>query len=260
MKKYIIYIHTICGESYIGYTSKPLSERLHKHFTNAFYGIDTKFYRKIRKYGAANIVSKILQECNSQEEARRLEREYIKKYDTFKNGLNSTIGGDGGDIINDLSPSKYKKFIEKRKALSTGSNNPRYSGYTDEQLIQEAVNFFKRNNRFVFAHWFKYCKTKKMPLNYSKFRFGGKNRLGLLNGLKEKLTKEQIPFNDSSFEYDKTNESRRKNLSKAILGRHWYNNGQINYMIYPNDERIKLNNLKKGLIKNVKNQKDSRNL
>jgi hypothetical protein len=65
-----------------------------------------------------------------------LEKDYIKQYNTFKMGLNSTEGGDGGDIINSLSDEKYKKFIDIRKNLSIGNKNPNYSGYTDKQIIE----------------------------------------------------------------------------------------------------------------------------
>jgi hypothetical protein len=132
-------MHTIFDKSYIGYTSKSLEERLHKHILNALSGIDTKFYRDIRKHGPKNIISKILIECNNEIKVKQLERDYIKQYNTFKNGLNSTEGGDGGDIINSLDDKKYRKFINVRKKLSIGNKNPNYSGYTDEQIIEEAV-------------------------------------------------------------------------------------------------------------------------
>jgi len=246
-------MHTIFEKSYIGYTSKSLEERLHKHILNAISGIDTKFYRDIRKYGPKNIISKILIECNDESEAKQLEKNYIQQYNTFKNGSNSTEGGDGGDIINLLNQEKYNKFINIRKKLSSGNKNPNYSGYTDEQIIEEAVEYFKINKKLIFRHWFNFCKTKKMPVNYTKFRFNGEGRIGFLKQLKNELKNKNITFNDSDFVYDKKDKQRCENLSKSIIGRNWYNDGKNNYMLYSDDSKITMLNLKKGLFKYVKN-------
>lgn len=246
-------MHTIFGKSYIGYSSKSLEERLHKHILNALSGIDTKFYREIRKHGPKNIISKILVECNDEIEAKQLEKNYIKQYNTFKTGLNSTEGGDGGDIINSLDDEKYKKFINVRKKLSIGNKNPNYSGYTDKQIIEEAVKYFNTNKKLIFKHWFDFCKTKKMPINYTKFRFNGEGRTGFLKQLKLELKNKDIDFNDSDFVYDKKDRKRCENLSKSIIGRNWYNDGKNNYMLYSNDRKITTLNLKKGLLKYVKN-------
>lgn len=246
-------MHTIFGKSYIGYSSKSLEERLHKHILNALSGIDTKFYREIRKHGPKNIISKILIECNDEIEAKQLEKNYIKQYNTFKVGLNSTEGGDGGDIINSLDDEKYKKFINVRKKLSIGNKNPNYSGYTDKQIIEEAVKYFNTNKKLIFKHWFDFCKTKKMPINYTKFRFNGEGRTGFLKQLKLELKNKDIDFNDSDFVYDKKDKKRCENLSKSIIGRNWYNDGKNNYMLYSSDGKITTLNLKKGLLKYVKN-------
>ena len=246
-------MHTIFGKSYIGYSSKSLEERLHKHILNALSGIDTKFYREIRKHGPKNIISKILVECNDEIEAKQLEKNYIKQYNTFKTGLNSTEGGDGGDIINSLDDEKYKKFINVRKKLSIGNKNPNYSGYTDKQIIEEAVKYFNTNKKLIFKHWFDFCKTKKMPINYTKFRFNGEGRTGFLKQLKLELKNKDIDFNDSDFVYDKKDRKRCENLSKSIIGRNWYNDVKNNYMLYSNDRKITTLNLKKGLLKYVKN-------
>ena len=253
MAKYTIYIHTISGQSYIGYTSKSVGDRLYKHLMNAFSGIDTKFYRKIRKHGISGIVSKILDQCNDEGQAQELEKKYIKQFDSFKNGLNSTLGGEGGNIIKYLDKEKFEQFIKKCKSLSTGKNNGRYSGYTDEELVSKAVSFFLLEKKLILNHWFQFCKKNKLPQNYSKFRFNGNGRKGFINALKKALKDQRIPFQDKDFEYDKSNEDRRSNLSKAISGRKWYNDGKDNYMLFSTNETIKLKNLKKGLLKNVKN-------
>ena len=113
--------------------------------------------------------------------------------------------------------------------------------------------YFNINKKLIFNHWFKFCKTKKMPVNYTKFRFNGEGRVGFLKQLKMKLKNKNITFNDMDFVYDKKDKNRCKNLSKSIIGRNWYNDGKNNYMLYSDDSKITILNLKKGLLKYVKN-------
>jgi hypothetical protein len=256
MNKYIIYKHTIQGKSYIGFTSLSMQQRLKKHITNALSGIDSKFYRFIRKYKPENIKSEILYECSTREEALKFEKKYIKKYNTFKTGLNLTEGGTGGDIVSKLPPERYKNYINKCRSKSRGTNNARYSGVTDLEIVDEAVKYYLSNKGLIFVQWFTHCKKIKYPITYSKFRFEGNGRKGFLKCLKNKLDSLNIHWKQSDFEYDKRDLNRRKNISSAILGRHWYNDGYNNYMIYSNDNRIIEMNLNKGLIKHVKNKKN----
>ena len=53
IKKYEIYKITnkVNNKMYIGYTNNGVENRLHKHYTNSTCGIDTYFYKAIRKYG-----------------------------------------------------------------------------------------------------------------------------------------------------------------------------------------------------------------
>lgn len=50
-------------------------------------------YQAIKKYGIKNFSFEILEEC-SVEELSEKEKYYIKKYDTYKNGYNMTLGGE----------------------------------------------------------------------------------------------------------------------------------------------------------------------
>ena len=68
----------------------------------------TKFWKSISKYGWDSFTHDILLviECKTEEELvfwlNQWEMYYIEKYDSFHNGYNSTLGGDGtlGYIIN----------------------------------------------------------------------------------------------------------------------------------------------------------------
>lgn len=48
-----------------------------------------------RQYGVDNFTFEILQVENDSEKRKELEKYYIKYYDSYENGYNCTIGGDG---------------------------------------------------------------------------------------------------------------------------------------------------------------------
>lgn len=98
---YTIYKHTntITNKSYIGLTKYTVEKRFNRHKKDAFryrYGKlpNSAFYNAIRKYGTDCWASEILEENLSYEEANIQEQYYIKHFNTYANGYNSTIGGD----------------------------------------------------------------------------------------------------------------------------------------------------------------------
>jgi group I intron endonuclease len=115
MNIYTIYKSTckITGKSYVGFDSNwPNRQKVHK---SASKKQDYKFYRAIRKYGWDNFEWSILyQSTDKQHTLKEMENHFIYEYDTFDNGYNSTLGGDGcfGLI---LSPEARKKISESNK-------------------------------------------------------------------------------------------------------------------------------------------------
>jgi group I intron endonuclease len=84
------------GKVYIGKTVKSFEERKREHLNNAFNEnhacYDTKFFRAIRKY-RDELEWSVLHE--NVENLNELEKEEIRKHDSFKSGYNSTLGGEG---------------------------------------------------------------------------------------------------------------------------------------------------------------------
>lgn len=183
------------NKSYIGYTKKGVMNRIHKHKTNAEYGINTHLYKAIRKYGMKNIKIKILDRCSSKKEAIDKEKFYIDKYDTYHNGYNLTIGGDGGWCVKNIEEWKRKLSI-----INTLDSNNKWSGFSDDDIVLFALQYFISNNyKLICKHWYKYCKEKGYPQHYSKNRFNGRGFKGLIEKLKIELDKNNIPYNEYSF-------------------------------------------------------------
>lgn len=125
-----IYIHTnkINGKKYIGQTILKPEDRWQN---GTGYKRCPKFWNAIKKYGWDNFEHKIIPAY--PEELDFLECEFIKKYNTIKNGYNSCSGGNKNKIFSEESkrkmsiskkgktPSNYINFIIGRKSSKRNS-------------------------------------------------------------------------------------------------------------------------------------------
>ena len=85
----------INGKSYIG-LSTNIEERFKKH--RQCQG-DKILYSAFRKYGIENFDFSIIELC-CLEELSEKEKYWIAYYDTYNNGYNATLGGEGQSLIN----------------------------------------------------------------------------------------------------------------------------------------------------------------
>lgn len=88
------------GKSYIGQTRNPFDIRWKQHIRDANYNSILPIHVAIRKYGPENFVNQILEEVPN-EELNNKEQYYIQKYNTYNNGYNCTLGGEGNCKIPD---------------------------------------------------------------------------------------------------------------------------------------------------------------
>lgn len=105
----------INGKSYIGNTRLPLEERWRN---GRGYQKQRAIYSDILKYGWDNFTKELLCECNTLKESRKLEAEYIKKFNTiFPNGYNVLRGcfnicDSGEDIKNICQIDKNGELVK----------------------------------------------------------------------------------------------------------------------------------------------------
>jgi len=86
------------NQCYIGFDTKPSYKlsRWRAHCRLATTHNNTKLYQAINKYGNKNCYVEVLEDnFYSIPQLALAEIDYIKKFDSYKNGLNSTPGGDG---------------------------------------------------------------------------------------------------------------------------------------------------------------------
>jgi group I intron endonuclease len=114
------------NKCYIGWTSKSVDFRWSEHKSDAIKIRDNrKFYNAIRKYGVDSWNVTTLCEVNSKEIALKKEIKYIQLYDSYRNGYNATLGGDGNNGIimseeSNIKRSEKLKGIKKPKGFNVG--------------------------------------------------------------------------------------------------------------------------------------------
>ena len=169
MKKYCLYRHIAPnGKVYIGITCQKPTSRWQGG--NGYKG-NSYFSRAIKKYGWDNFIHEILYDDLTEEDAKRLEIEYIAKYKSNirKYGFNISSGGESkkGTTISEyqkqriregtknriiteetrrkLSASTTKNwkkpgFVEHMRDINKGEKNPQFGKVrTEEEKIMRGA-------------------------------------------------------------------------------------------------------------------------
>ena len=126
MKYYIYKItNNLTGKIYVGRTNKTLEKRFQKHKQDAYRGVDTYFYRAIRKYKIENFKIELIDTIDSIDNAIVKESFYIDSLNSFRpNGYNTTKMTDGGLV--DSPEVKLKKRKAQQGARVIGAR--KYTG------------------------------------------------------------------------------------------------------------------------------------
>lgn len=120
------------GKKYIGQTVYEQKRKSHhKHDCNR--GVNNKFYRAVRKYGWDNFIYGII-ESYDVNDLNKQEIFYISRYDTYQNGYNSTIGGEGARGFSPSNETKQKQSISAKNR----TNPPKNKKYFTEEEKREA--------------------------------------------------------------------------------------------------------------------------
>lgn len=160
---YIVYLisNSITNKVYVGYTKYILEKRWSQHCKNAMKSkTNTPFYNAIRKYGTDIWVHSILETCALATEAKTQEVLYIEKYNSYKNGYNATLGGDGnhGIVMSEESNKKRSQALKGIPKNYKRMHGKRHSAETIKKMKKPKVNknayqtdSFKEKMRLVQA-------------------------------------------------------------------------------------------------------------
>lgn len=84
------------GKQYIGKTYKQVHERFNQHVFDSRRERNKgrKLYQAMNEFGVDNFCIQTIGQYE-EKELEHKEMEYIYYYDTYRNGYNETLGGDG---------------------------------------------------------------------------------------------------------------------------------------------------------------------
>lgn len=120
MKGFIYKItNKINGKSYIGQTIQDVKERFYQHCaTKCSQAIlNMVIHKAINKYGKSNFTIEVIEEVESTNLNDR-ERYWIRYYDSYNNGYNSTEGGqDGIKLFKNLDTESIVREYKSGKSL-----------------------------------------------------------------------------------------------------------------------------------------------
>jgi group I intron endonuclease len=138
-------VNMINSNSYVG-QAKDIYKRFNSHHIYNYKNVnnccyDTKFYAALRKYGAENFKVSVLELCE-EKDLNQKEIFYIKKYNSFYGGYNSTEGGQNWspNIHSEKTEEKRKNTRDINKSLQS-ENHPR------AKMSNEEV--FKVRQRYI---------------------------------------------------------------------------------------------------------------
>jgi hypothetical protein len=125
------------NQVYFGLDTKPSYKlaRWKEHCRNVAKGQESKLYKAMREYGIENCSVEIVEDNFEQIiDLALAEIQYIKKYDSYRTGLNSTTGGDGLSIhlqnLTEIEVNQIKSVLGKR--LSDYNKNIKWAHTTSE--------------------------------------------------------------------------------------------------------------------------------
>lgn len=176
MQVYSIYKATcrVNNKYYIGFDSK-WPNRKNSHRTNSVIGCDFLLHKAIRKYGWENFDWEIIYQSKDWKHCLRvMEPYFIGFYDSFANGYNMTLGGEGtlGLIRNDLKLwnqiPKTKENIEKMR-LSLSQKWRIIYPNLEEEIIINLKQFCRENHLNQAAMWKVANGIQKQHKNYQCF-------------------------------------------------------------------------------------------
>lgn len=146
-KMNVIYKGTclINGKVYIGITTKGLVHRVNNHNrTSRVSNRNSKIYNAIKKYGKDNFIWNELEYCNESELEER-EVFWIKYFDSFNNGYNSTTGGERRKELSKESRCKMSIGHKGQPGWNKGLKLGPLSEETKVKLRIAAINAIKQN-------------------------------------------------------------------------------------------------------------------
>ena len=151
------------GKLYIGQTIKTWKQRKLAYNSAIKSNNNQRIIRALRKYGWEGFNVEIIDRASTIEELNTLEEHYITKYNTVKEGYNTTNGGDNGAWTDVHKQILKDAWTDERRAAASErmkEQNKRTKGSREENIsrgVKDYYKEFKKTDEF----WEKNAKLQR---------------------------------------------------------------------------------------------------
>lgn len=146
---------------YVGKTIRSLKIRFKEHLKDSDIE-DNKLYRAMRKYGKENFSIEEIEEVSKEVLSER-ERFWIKEYDSYYNGYNSTFGGDGESATDE---EKIIELYRLGKTMKEISKITSYDRKTISSVLKRNFEPIRKNTDYCSENL--YNRKKVSCVNFSR--------------------------------------------------------------------------------------------
>lgn len=161
-------INDVNGKVYIGKTEFDINKRFIEHCRDAFRDRNEKrpLYKAMRKYGIEHFHVKLIEETNFPEER---EIYWINKKQSFYNGYNATLGGEGkryidynliihtySEVLNITETAKICNISRDSVRHILNNNNIKIKSSDDilKERLQKSVGMYDKYNHTLLINTF----------------------------------------------------------------------------------------------------------
>jgi len=204
MKGYIYKVTNIINNKiYIGQTIRNVDDRWKQHIKDSKQKRykHIHFYRALNKYDIDNFtietIDYVLYEDIKElkDKLNELEKYYILKFDSFKNGYNSSLGGEGNVGLKHSDESK-----EKMRKANLGRTQ---TDETRKKKSESNLKYFLDNPRVMTSTWIEHSsKAHKKPI------------------IQSSLNNEFIKLWDGAVDIEKELDINHSNIQKCCVGKY----------------------------------------
>lgn len=154
-------INNVNNKVYIGKTIRSLEIRFKEHLKDSDTK-DSKLYRAMRKYGKKNFSIKKIEEVSKEILSER-ERFWIREYNSYYNGYNSTFGGDGESSTDE---EEIIELYQLGKTMKEISEITSYTQKTISSVLKRNSEPIRKNTDYCSENL--YNKKNVKCINFSK--------------------------------------------------------------------------------------------
>ena len=231
MKTGYIYRYWLNDKSYIGQTVNLKNTRYrHKEATT-----ETKFYKAIKKHGYKKFQFEILESNIPREQLNSREIYWIKKFDSHKNGYNSTPGGALWPEQGQEHPNTGKTPWNKNKPRTQETKERISKTLKDRRISGENNPFYGKNHTEQTKESISKANKNNIPWNKGKTGIYSKEHREIISKThkNKKLTNEQkkaiskkTKGKNNPFHNKKHSQQTKQIISNKHKGRTPWNKGK----------------------------------